>query len=269
MDRKLNTLFLFLLVVVFTAAADTMQQWNTLLGLLLSIVFSFGAFVLRGLTLDGMFAAIVIGTFVFGLGGWSAAVVLLLFFVISVVISKEMIEAKSDSPAHFRRDGLQVWANGLWIVICLTFAVIFDETVFLIGAMAAIATAASDTWATEIGSAAKDNTYLITDFTKVAPGTDGGVSGKGTVAALMGAAIIAAATVYVFSLHFYVFLIIFASGFLGCLFDSYFGAIFQRNKRSVMIPVTTTEVTVSNNVVNVVSTGVGSLLAIILNLIVA
>lgn len=266
MDRKLNALFLFLLVIVFTTAADTIQQWNTLLGILLSVIFCFGAFMFRALTLDGMFAAIVVGTFVFGLGGWPAAVVLVLFFVISVTISKETVSEKTDSYSYLRRDGLQIWANGFWIVVCLILAVVFNDPIFIIGAMAAIATAASDTWATELGSTRKDATYLITNFKNVSPGTDGGVSAKGTIGALMGAAVIAVATVYVFSLHFSVFILIFIAAFLGCLFDSYFGALFQRNKRSVTLSAIPIEIGITNNFVNAISTGVGALLAIILNL---
>lgn len=268
MDRILNALFLFLLIVVFITSANTTQQWNILLGILLAATFSFIAFVLQTLTLDGMFAAIVIGTFVFGLGGWPAAVVLLLFFVISVIISEKPQNPEDDDSRYLRRNGLQVWANGFWIVIFLMGAVVFDESIFIIGAMAAIATAASDTWATELGSKNKKSTYLITNFKNVSPGTDGGISFKGTIAALGGAAVIGVATVYVFSLHFYVFFAIFAAAFLGCLLDSYFGALFQQNKRSVIFPVISMEIEISNNVVNVVSTGIGAFVAIILKLII-
>jgi uncharacterized protein (TIGR00297 family) len=152
-------------------------------------------------------------------------------------------------------------------VICLVFDVVFDAEIFTIGAMAVIATATADTWATELGSKATDATYLITDFQSVSPGTDGGVSLRGTTAALLGSAMIAIASIYVFSLEFYVFLCIFMAGFLGCIVDSYFGAIFQRNDSTVILPVLETEISIDNNLVNGISTGVGALLAIILKLL--
>jgi uncharacterized protein (TIGR00297 family) len=269
MDRKLNALFLFLLVVVFISAASISQQWNILLGLIFSAAFSFLAFVFHRLTLDGMFAAIVIGTFVFGLGGWGATAIVLLFFITSAIISGQWQHKYVDLPTNARRDGLQVWANGFWLICCLVLAVIFDTNIFLIGAMAVVATATADTWATELGSTAPDATYLITSFKKVSPGTDGGVSLKGTTTAIVASALIAAATIYVFSLDFFVFINIFMAGFLGCLVDSYLGAIFQRNNSSVMIPVLELSISIDNNLVNGIATGAGALLAITLSLLVA
>lgn len=269
MDRKLNALFLFLLVVVFISAASTQQQWNTLLGLVLSFAFSFAAFSFRRLSLDGMFAAMVTGTFVFGLGGWPATAVVLLFFISSAAISGRWKLSKADMPNEARRDGFQVWANGFWLVVCLILAVIFNAPIFIIGAMAVVATAAADTWATELGSKKDNATYLLTDFTTVDPGTDGGVSIKGTVAAFGASALIAVTSIYVFSLHFYVFLCIFAAGFLGSLVDSYFGATFQRNNSSVILPVLHSTISIDNNMVNAISTGIGALLAITLSLLVA
>lgn len=267
MDRKLNYLFLFVLVVVFIHAANVAQQWNIVLGVILSSAFSFAAFLFQRLTLDGMFSAIVVGTFVFGLGGWAAAIVVLLFFITSSVISGNFM-GSSDSSSGPRRDGLQVWANGFWMVVCLIIAIIFNAHLFVIAAMAVVATATSDTWSTELGSETRDATYLITNFQNVSPGADGGISFRGTTAALIGSALIAAAAMLVFSLSIYIFLCIFVAGFLGCLTDSYFGAIFQRNNSSVTLPLLGTEISVDNNFINVMSTGIGAVLAIILKLLV-
>ncbi|MEL7834920.1 DUF92 domain-containing protein [Fodinibius sp. Rm-B-1B1-1] len=266
MDRKLNALLLFVGVVIFIVSADPTQQWNILVGIVLASIFSFGAFVFKGLSLDGMFSAIVVGIFAFGLGGWKLAVVLVLFFVSSVAISDRPTWGKNNIPEYSRRDGLQVWANSFWMVVFLICSTIFKAPIFLIGAIAAIATATSDTWATELGSKDRDNTYLITTFEHVAPGTDGAISVKGTGAALFAAVMISTVSVYVFSLHLSVFIIILITAFLGCFIDSYLGAIFQQNKRIVTVPATKVELKVSNNLVNTISTGLGGLLAIIFKL---
>src|SRR6056297_355431 len=131
MDRKLNALFLFLAVVVFITTANTAQQWNILLGVLLAGLFSLAAFAFRGLSLDGMFSAIVIGTFAFGLGGWKLAVVLLLFFISSVTISDRSKWRAENISQSVRRGGLQVWANGFWLVISLICATVFNSSLFL------------------------------------------------------------------------------------------------------------------------------------------
>ena len=263
MDRKLNALFLFLAVVVFITTANTAQQWNILLGVLLSVLFSLAAFAFRGLSLDGMFSAIVIGTFAFGLGGWKLAAVLLLFFISSVAISDRSKWRAEHLSESARRGGLQVWANGFWMVIFLVCATVFKAPIFLIGAVAVIATATADTWATELGSRNPESTYLITTFERVKPGTDGGVSIKGTTAAFIAAIIMSGVSVYVFSLHFSIFILIFVAAILGCLIDSYLGALFQQNKRSVTLPVINEEIAFSNNLVNTISTGIGGVLAII------
>lgn len=267
MDRKLNALFLFIAVVVFITSANTTQQWNVLLGVLLAALFSLVAFVFHRLSLDGMFSAIVIGTFAFGLGGWELAVVLLLFFISSAAISDRSKWREENISQNVRRGGLQVWANGFWLVIFLICATVLKAPIFLVGAIAVIATATADTWATELGSKNPYSTYLITSFEQVKPGTDGGISIKGTAAAFFAAVMIAAVGAYVFSLHFSVFILIFGAAILGCLIDSYLGALFQQNKRSVTLPVIKVEIDFSNNLVNAISTGIGGLLAIITKLI--
>lgn len=246
-----------------------MQQWHILLGIVLSGAFSFLAFLFRRLALDGMFAATIIGTFVLGLGGWAATFVVLLFFITSAAFSGKWKIHSADLPAEVRRSGLQVWANGFWLIVCLVLSAIGNTDLFIVGAMAVVATATADTWATELGSRSSGTTYLITTFERVRPGTDGGVSFKGTAAAVTASVLIAAASVCVFSLHFYVFLCIFAAGFSGCLIDSYLGGVFQRNNSSVLLPVLDLEFTIDNNIVNGISTGAGALLAIIFNLLIA
>lgn len=264
MDRKLNCLFSFLLVVVFIFAASISQQWSIISGLILAGLFSFLTFLGRFLTLDGMFAAIVVGTFIFGLGGWQTAVVVLLFFISSALISGNK-KPDRNRAITARRDGLQVWSNGFWFVVCLIAFAFFNSNMFVIAALAAVATAAADTWGTELGSKYYRSTFLITNFRNVEPGTDGGISLKGTIASLFGSLVIGAASIYVFSLQFTVFLSIFTAGFLGSLVDSYFGATFQRNDNSVSLPVLHTKINIDNNLVNGISTGIGAMLAIILN----
>ena len=261
-DRKLNYLFSFLLIVVFIFAASASQQWNIVTGLVLSAVFGFLAFLFAYLTLDGMFAALVVGVFIFGLGGWQTAVVVILFFVSSSMISV-------SEPNGSRRDGLQVWSNGFWLVVCLAGFAFINSDVLIIAAIAAVATATADTWGTELGSNKYSSTYLITNLHNAEPGTDGAISLKGTTASLLGSLIIGATSLYVFSFQFTVFISIFVAGFLGSLVDSYFGATFQRNNDSVSLPVLQVKISIDNNLVNGISTGVGAMLAIIFKWIIS
>lgn len=266
--RKLNVFFCFLLVVTFITSATPLQQLNILVGLILAAAFSLVAFMLRRLTLDGMFAAIVIGVIVLGYGGWPAASVLLLFFISSAVLSGGGEVNSEAAGSSARRSGHQVWANGFWLVTTLMLAVVWNNPLYIVGMLGALATATADTWGTEIGMKFSNTGYLVTNFKKVSAGTDGGVSLQGTLASVMGSAAIAAASIYLFSLNLEVFISIFVAGFLGSVADSYFGAIFQRANSSVALPLFQNTVRIDNNMVNGISTGIGALLAIITNLII-
>ncbi|MEM8585779.1 MAG: DUF92 domain-containing protein [Bacteroidota bacterium] len=96
--------------------------------------------------------------------------------------------------------------------------------------LAVLATANSDTWASEIGRYFKGRTYDILRFRRVEPGLSGGISLAGTIAAGFGAALIAAFAFlisrdWISGLIVYSFIWIF--GFAGMLIDSILGALFQ------------------------------------------
>src|SRR6476619_335132 len=95
-------------------------------------------------------------------------------------------------------------------------------------ALAALAEAAGDTSSSEIGMAFPGKTLLVTNFKSVPPGTDGGVSLFGTVAALLGAASVAVAAVTTGLVPFDQIAIIILAGFCGTIVDSLLGAVFER-----------------------------------------
>lgn len=95
------------------------------------------------------------------------------------------------------------------------------------GCIAALAEAAADTVSSEIGQAAGGSAWLVTSWRRVPPGTDGGVSLVGTVAGVLGAAVI----VGFGALHHALWpdkLIVFVAACAGLLFDSLLGATVER-----------------------------------------
>jgi uncharacterized protein (TIGR00297 family) len=82
--------------------------------------------------------------------------------------------------------GLAAWAAAISIGLS-------DATPALIVFVAALATAASDTVASEIGKAWGKTTWLLSKFRPVAPGTSGAVSLEGTAAGTVAAVALAAA----------------------------------------------------------------------------
>jgi uncharacterized protein (TIGR00297 family) len=95
-------------------------------------------------------------------------------------------------------------------------------------ALAALAEAAADTSSSEIGMAFPGKTLLVTNFKPVPAGTDGGISFFGTIAALAGAASVAAAAVATGLVPASQIAIIILAGFFGTVIDSLLGAVFER-----------------------------------------
>lgn len=272
MDRLINYLFIFALIGIFVLEARASEHQSIILGAFFSVLFCIVAFFLNWLSLDGARSGAVLGALIFGLGGFPITFLTLFFFLSSTLISKNNTPGSGTVSSGFdkvRRDGLQVWSNGFWLAVCLIAGFIFDTNLFWMGAIAALATATADTWATELGSGRfRAKTYMLSG-PEVEAGTEGGVSIPGTLAALAGSLTISFFAILLFSLEPHALLILSAAGFLGCLADSYFGATLQRTNRSFSLPLikNDTTVTADNNLVNWMATGVGSLLAIILTLV--
>lgn len=167
----------------------------------LALGFLFGAAIgllawrAGSLSGSGALAATVTGGLVFGLGGLPWAVLLVTFFVSSSALSRAFSRRKAGLSEKFskghRRDWGQVLANGgLGAVLSVAYAV-FPEAIWpwaaFAGAMAAVN---ADTWATELGVLSPNEPRLVTNGMKVEPGTSGGVSLYGSLAALSGSALI-------------------------------------------------------------------------------
>lgn len=105
--------------------------------------------------------------------------------------------------------------------------------------LSAVAGACADTLASELGSLS-DRVYMITSLKRVPPGTDGGFSLAGQVAAFFGAALIALAGALllgivqpllgagpVFQVTLGTMAVPIVAGFVGCQVDSLFGATLE------------------------------------------
>ncbi len=172
---------------------------SLLLGFGLSVLISGLAYWRGSLAPSGVFGAIVVGTLIFGLGGWVWGVLLAIFFVSSSALSHYKERDKAAVAEKFekghRRDLGQVLANGgLGAVIAVLSAVVPESLVpsdvwffLFIGVMA---TVTADTWATELGTLSKAPPRLITSGRAVEVGSSGGVSPLGTGVSLIGGGMI-------------------------------------------------------------------------------
>ncbi len=225
-----------------------------------------GAYLLNWLTLDGAASAILFGVISLGLGGLVGATVILGFFITSSLLSKDLTDGDGLSTIHFRRNGLQVWSNGFWFAFWVIIWFTSDSMVFLIAAVTAMSFSTADTWGSEIGgNRVKGATWLFGPFNKVEPGVDGGVSVIGTLATLAGASIIGSIYwIFYQEAPISYLIIIISIGFIGSFVDSLIGTYIQGTKLNE----STTALfnhkirTFDNNLTNWVSSGVSSILAI-------
>jgi uncharacterized protein (TIGR00297 family) len=217
-----------------------------------TVGFAVLAHVLRGVNRS---AAAVGGLVCFALfwsaGPWAFATLAALFLM-TWFTTHFGYRRKQELGLAERREGRnarQVLAN---LAIAGLGALLFGATenrVWMVAAMAALAEAATDTVASEIGQSRHRDARLITTGQRVPAGTDGGITILGTMAGLMAGVVLAAvATLGGILTHREMWIPV-LSGFVGMLADSLLGATIQRRGW------------VSNEAVNFVSTLAAATLA--------
>jgi uncharacterized protein (TIGR00297 family) len=199
-------------------------------GAALAGVVAFGAYAAGSLSRGGAWAAVVVGTLTFGVGGVLPAVLLLLFFFSSSALSRVGGERKRKVAAAFskggRRDHAQVLANGALAALLSVGYGLSGGGLWLAGLAGALAAVNADTWATELGVLARQQPRRITTGERVAAGTSGAISLPGILAALGGALSIGLPAGLPLGLPMLAGALAIA-GLAGSLFDSLLGATLQ------------------------------------------
>lgn len=165
-----------------------------LLAFAISLAIVVVAFWRGSLSTSGAIGALVVGTLIFGFGGWEWGILLGVFFVSSSLLSHFREEDKRIAAEKFdkghRRDIGQVFANGGLgsVIAVLSYLALWAGWFpMFVGVMA---TVTADTWATELGTLAKRPPRLITTGQQVEVGSSGGVSPMGTAASATGGLIV-------------------------------------------------------------------------------
>ncbi len=192
------------------------------------------------LTLGGSLAALAIGLVIGIFGGLSWILLLLLFLVTSFAATLYKFAAKKRLGLQEGRSGERGWrnvvANGfppfIIAILASDWVRILDRETGSVLFLCAVAVAASDTLASEIGVLAR-KTWMITTRKRVRAGVNGGISVPGQAAA----AIAAIYTGIVGALAFnyldgtalgWLHIVLIADiGFLGCQLDSLIGATIE------------------------------------------
>lgn len=203
-----------------------------IIGFALAVIVAYLAYRVHSLNISGALAATVVGTIVFGVGGWRWAILLLTFFITSSGLSRLFKQRKQGLSEKYskgnQRDMGQVLGNGgLATAFVLVHALYPESAIGWIGFAAALAAVNADTWATELGVLNPTPPRIITDIRKrVEKGTSGGISLFGTFSSLLGASVIALPAAW-FANNWSLAIPVTFAGLFGSLFDSFLGATVQ------------------------------------------
>lgn len=211
---------------------------DILIGFALSTTIAFLAYKKQSLSRDGFFMATLLGTVIYTFGTYITFTSLILFFISSSLITK--LHEKKDKKQSKGRNYKQVLANSFITALVSLFYFLSGNILFLIAANISVAASNSDTWASEIGVLSKGKTYSIVTFKEVEKGISGAISKLGTIASFFGALFIALTFFLTYSIMFgitlfgfYCLFIITLGGFVGCMVDSYLGAVMQEKYKGL------------------------------------
>lgn len=216
------------------------------------LLFLMGSFIYRRKALDflGSLVMIIMGIVILLSAGLEWLLIIVIFFVMSIAATYYSKDYKARlGEFEGRRTAKNVISNGVVAFVMAAFGGYYLP--FVGGFIGAIATATSDTLASEIGILSQPR--LITTFKKVPAGTDGAVSVRGTLAGIIGAAIIGISAFLLGVLPdiWIALKISIISGTVGCFMDSLLGAIFERRRY------------LNNEHVNLIATITGCIVGII------
>jgi uncharacterized protein (TIGR00297 family) len=205
---------------------------RALAGLLLAGALAFGARAARSLSRSGAVAALAVGTAA-TIAGWGWAIVLITFFLTSSALSRYRRAARESRIGQIvekgdERDAFQVFANGGVFAAAAVLGSTAGDARWSAAALGALAAAASDTWATEIGTLARGLPRSIVSLKPLPPGTSGAITVAGTIASLAGAASVTAVG-YVTGVSQWP-VAVFVGGVAGSLADSFAGATIQERR---------------------------------------
>jgi uncharacterized protein (TIGR00297 family) len=247
------------LLWLFTSLELSVGAFELSLALLIASGFGYLSWLTGTASVSGMLAGIVSGLLTIVFGGFGWFVVLITFFGLGGFASQYRYDDKRDLGVAEANEGARGSANVLSNAAVALVAVIgfaaadqleFTPLVFTLAFAGSLATAMSDTFSSELGILL-GRPVLITTFEPVDPGTDGGITLRGTLVGAVGAAIIAGIAVALLDVGLAGGILVLLAGTVGMLVDSLLGATLEG-------PL------VGNQSVNFLATLAGALLCVVL-----
>lgn len=200
------------------------------------IAFGFGytSYRLRVADISGLFSGAMIGIILIVFADVRWFLIMLTFFIIGAAATRYRYADKERFGVAQEHGGVRgyfnVFANGL---VATGGAILYGITgnpAFAALFMSGVASAAADTAASEIGVTGK-TPYLITTFKPVPRGTNGGVTLRGEVAAILASIIVAAVALVMGVADPKLAIVTVIAGFIGTNVDSVVGATLENSGR--------------------------------------
>ena len=196
------------------------------------IGFTFAYFAYRAKTADlsGLFSAALVGIILMVFSNAYWFMIMLTFFILGSSATKYKYEYKKRIGVEQGQSGARgyrnVFANGIVAAAAAVLYGVFQNPVFIAMYIGAVATAAADTMASEIGVTG-GVPYMITSLRKVPIGTNGGVTVRGELVAIAGGFIVSFAAYLLQVITPEMVVIGTLAGFIGTNLDSLIGATLE------------------------------------------
>ncbi|KAM7495375.1 hypothetical protein LguiB_029984 [Lonicera macranthoides] len=239
-----------------------------------AILTNLGIFVLGspllvyGLSLSGIGASFLLGALIWRAFGPSGFLLVSAYFITGTAATKVKMAQKEAQGVAEKRKGRRgpgsVIGSSAAGCVCALLSIYgvggeaFSQ-LWELGFVASFCTKLSDTVSSEIGKAYGKTTYLVTTFKIVPRGTEGAVSVEGTFAGLLASILLTVVACLMGEINVPQAVICVVASQIANLGESVIGAVFQDKEGFQWL---------NNDVVNVINISIGSILAVLLQLLV-
>jgi uncharacterized protein (TIGR00297 family) len=217
------------------------------------VVLMFFCYKFKKLTLQGSLAAGVVGLSVYLADHYRGLLLLLVFFILSVLATSHKKALKFNlnpqSSQSGGRTAAQVFANGGVAAICALMGIADPERlpIYLVMLASSLASALADTLSSELGIVYGRRYYNAITFKKDSNGLDGVISLEGTVIGAIGAFLVGIS----FAGFSVTAVLIGLAGVIGNFADSVIGATLERKG------------VIGNNFVNFLNTFIAAIVGLV------